>query len=142
LEEKTKELFDYQLRDTILRIKECRENLERDLQKNGIKYEIIRNYLPLTYERNGLDISWYYASYNNCVIEIVDAKNRTVWLPSYGTDKDENNEHWNYLKKYDKEHVELFEKYDFQVHLFNQDFHFLARKNGSLRSMTKCISRS
>jgi len=141
LDKHTQQLFDYQFNDVERRITECLQNLERDLQKNGIQYEILRNPLPLTYHGYGWDTSWYWASYNNCLIEITDTQ-KTVWLPSYGTDTDINNPHWNDLKKYDEQQVNLLRRNGFKVHLFNQDFHFLASKSGSLHCMTKCLCRS
>lgn len=137
-----KQLFDYQFDDVKERIEECLQNLKHDLNQNDIQYEIIRNPLPMTYYRHGFDMSWYWASYNNSLVEVINADEKTIWLPRYGTNEHPRNLQWNDLKKYDQEQVDLLQKNDFQVHLFNHDFHFLARKSGSLHCMTKCLYRS
>lgn len=138
----THKVLTYQLEDATRRIDECIQNLERDLKKHNIQYKILRNPLPLTYYTYGLKTSWYWASYNNCIVEIAENGQKTAWLPSYHNPSYSQNKHWEHLKKYDNKNVEIFRENGFTTHLFKNDFHFLANKNGSLHCMTKCLNRS
>ncbi len=142
LNEDERQLFDYQFDDVQERIEECLQHLKHDLNQNDIQYEIIRNPLPMTYYRHGFDMSWYWASYNNSLVEVINTDKKTIWLPRYATNEHPQNPQWNDLKKYEQEQIDLLQENDFQVHLFNHDFHFLARKSGSLHCMTKCLYRS
>jgi len=97
--------------------------------------------LPLTYYISH-QISWYWASYNNCMVEITEDGKKTAWLPSYYNASHSKNTHWDYLEEYDKQNVEIFRENGFTTYLFKNDFHFLASRNGSLHCMTKCLDRS
>jgi len=142
LDDKTLEIAKVQLEDARKRISECIRKLEANLERKNIEYKILRNPLPLTYYIYGLETSWYWASYNNCLVEITETNQKTVWLPKYHNPSLHKNSHWEYLEEYDQRNVEIFRENGFTTHLFNNDFHFLASRNGSLHCMTKCLNRS
>jgi len=142
LDDKTLEIANVQLEDAKKRISECIRKLEKDLKKYNVEYKILRNPLPLTYYTYGLETSWYWASYNNCLVEITGAGQKTAWLPSYHNPSFHKNSHWEYLKKCDLKNTKIFRENGFTTYLFNNDFHFLASRNGSLHCMTKCLNRS
>jgi|GEM_PF-2480519 len=132
-------IFNNQMFHTQIRINECIENLERSFNSFGKQIKIIRNSLPLTYKKDGYEHHWYWATYNNCLIQ--NGKNKTVWLPTYGHPT-RVNPHWKELKEYDTKNYEKFRKMGFDVHFINTDFHRLAQKNGSFHCISKCLSRN
>lgn len=131
--------------------------------KNGTsKFKIHRIPLPLTYysifdsEKREIR-KWYWASYNNCLVEIDEKPpyTKSVWLPSYAKDyrnyQKTNHEkgeitygNWKKgLKTYEEE-VENFWKNDLgfdNVTLIKADFNMYIRKKGSLACLLNCIER-
>lgn len=140
IDEEIRTVFDYQLNDAKQRIDECIENLQTTFKKRLNKtLKIHRNPLPLTFYREGLKYYWYWATYNNCLIQ--NGTKKTVWIPTYGHDHDFNT-HWNYLEKYDIENQEIFNNLGFEAHLLDTDFNFFARRSGSLHCLSQTIKRT
>jgi len=136
-EDHVRKVFYHQMEDAQKRIDDCIKRLEKTFTRKLKKtLKIHRNPMPLTFERKGNDYHWYWATYNNCIIQ--NGTSKIVWLPTYGHD-DKFNQHWNYLKKYDKENQEKFKTLGFTPHLLNADFHPFAEQNGSLHCLTKSI---
>lgn len=139
--DKEQEIIDEQIKDASDRINECIKNLKQDLSKYNIPYKILRNPLPLTYYTYAPQTVWYWASYNNCLVEISNNE-KNVWLPRYHNNEDIENQQWQQLLKYDEKNEEVFQQNGFNTYLFNHDFHALATNNGALHCMTKCLKRS
>lgn len=140
LDEKEQQIFNEQIKDATDRINECIKNLKDDLNQHNIPYQILRNPLPLTYYNYHLRTSWYWASYNDCLVEISGGE-KNVWLPRYYNNKNFENPHWKELRRFDEKSKEIFQQNGFNTYMFNHDFHALAANNGSLLSMTKCLQR-
>lgn len=137
MENHIRKVFSYQLEDAQKRIDDCIERLKKTFTQQLKKsLKIHRNPMPLTFKQRGNNYNWYWATYNNCIIQ--NGMQKTVWLPTYGHG-DEYNPHWNYLKQYDKENQKKFDELGFTPHLLNLDFHPFAEKNGSLHCLTKSI---
>jgi len=140
IDDEIRSVFYYQLKDAQERINECIEQLtitfEQEMKQS---LKIHRNPLPLTFYNAGLNYYWYWATYNNCLIQ--NGKHKTVWLPTYGH-HDKFNPHWSHLKQYDEENKKIFKKLGFNPHLLNTDFNFFAQKNGSLHCLSKSIERT
>ena len=133
-------LMDYQVKDAKNRINESIQLLQAEIQNRlNIPLKIHRNPLPLTFTGGLVRSHWYWASYNNCIIQ--NGSNKTVWLPTYGH-KDGYDIHLDYLKKYDIENYEAFLKLGYNAHLLDADFNFFAQKGGSLHCLSKSISRN
>lgn len=141
-DDRINDFLNYQLEDATSRINECIGRLTSSFAKLEIPLKIIRNPLPLTYQEIGRKKRlWYWASYNNALVEINGEENKAL-LPSYGTEKDEVNPHWAGLKKYDDENHEIFQREGFKTYRFHNNFHFLSERSGSLHCIVKCLSRS
>jgi len=97
LNRKEKRILDEQIKDATDRINECIKNLKDDLIQHDIPHKIIRNPLPLTYYTYAPLTSWYWASYNNCLVEI-SGEEKNVWLPRYYSNEDFENPHWKELR--------------------------------------------
>ena len=60
------------------------DDVARHLRQHP-EFDVVRSPLPLEIANvGGSDWCWYYATSNNCIVEIIDDANRTVWLPQYG----------------------------------------------------------
>jgi len=92
--------------------------------------------LPLVYHDNKLTRvrHWYFASYNNAIVEIVGDSKR-VWLPTYGHGK------WKVLVSTDEMVRDVWRGLGFETRTLT-DFHPFASNLGSLRCMAKCLERS
>lgn len=135
------QILNEQIKDATNRINESIKNIKQDLDSYNIPYQILRNPLPLTSYTYAPYTSWYWASYNNCLVEITD-KQKNVWLPSYHNKENTENLHWEQLQKFDKKNEQIFRQNGFNINLFNHDFHALAVNSGALHCMTKCLKRS
>jgi hypothetical protein len=60
------------------------DDVARTLRQHP-EFDVVRSPLPLEIANVGdTDWCWYYATSNNCIVEIVDEQEKTVWLPQYG----------------------------------------------------------
>lgn len=109
---------------------EIAELLER------LKFEVIRNPLPLVYVDDAQEKvrKWYYASYNNALVEVNSQEEKTVWLPTYG------HGNWQELQQVDQRNKEIWEGLGFTVILL-EDYHPLAEFAGSVHCITKYVER-
>ncbi|WP_299824753.1 hypothetical protein [uncultured Pontibacter sp.] len=100
-------------------------------------FEVIRNPLPLVYvdDLESKLRKWYYASYNNVLVEITSPTDKTVWLPTYG------HGNWEQLKRTDEENKAIWEKLGFKVVLLT-DFHPFAEFSGSVHCIKKYVKRN
>lgn len=98
-------------------------------------FEVIRNPLPLTY----VDFpdeqarEWYFATSNNCLVEIT-GDSRRVWLPTYGHGP------WEELKATDDANKRLWESLDFEVTQLG-DFNIFAQNLGAVHCIKKYLLR-
>ena len=99
------------------------------------KFEVFRCPLAITWMWNQDQTSkiWYFASYNNCLIQ--QGHQNTVWVPTYGHGS------WLDLKQYDDENKGKWESLGFEV-IELGDVHPLAVRYGGVRCITKCIKRN
>ena len=79
--------------------------------------------------------SWYWASANNCLVQVDPVEGDQVWLPTYGHGP------WEELAGCDEANAALWRSLGFQVHLL-PDCHALAQKLGALRCITKELARA
>lgn len=116
--------------DTPEAFDEVAELLER------LKFEVIRNPLPLVYvdDEQRKVRKWYYASYNNALVEVHSPEVKTVWLPSYG------HGNWQELQRTDEKNREIWEELGFQVVML-EDFHPFAEFAGSVHCIKKYVER-
>ena len=65
-------------------LSEIFDDVARQLKAQG--FEIVRNPLPLTNVDDPVlkERSWYFATSNNCLVQIDDMEGHRVWLPTYG----------------------------------------------------------
>jgi hypothetical protein len=115
-------------------IPELFDDVAQGLTNNG--FEVIRLPLPVIYldEPENKKRFWYFTTYNNCLVEIIDEKNKTIWLPTYGYGE------WEILKKTDERAREIFEELGFKVIMLT-DYHPLAEGSGSLHCIKKYLER-
>jgi hypothetical protein len=105
-------------------------------------FEVIRNPLPLTYadgrrtvEGEWRDVRrWYFASANNCLVQIDDHAGNAVWLPTYGHGA------WRELAATDEVNRRTWEGLGFEVHELGS-CHVLAQNGGSVHCITKYLER-
>jgi len=102
-----------------------------------LKFEVIRNPLPLVYVDDAQERvrKWYYASYNNALVEVKSAQEKTVWLPTYGHGS------WQELQRTDKRNKEIWEQLGFKVSML-EDFHPFAAFSGAAHCIKKYVERS
>lgn len=98
-------------------------------------FEVIRNPLPLTYvdypdERVR---EWYFATSNNCLVEI-DGDSSRVWLPTYGHGP------WEELSVTDDANRRTWEQMGFEVHLLG-DFNVFTQNLGAVHCIKKYLRR-
>lgn len=125
LEQSMSELFD-----------DVAERLE------GKGFEVIRNPLPLTHahgrqlvEGEERDVRlWYFATANNCLVQIDGEAGNEVWLPTYG------HRGWSELAATDAANRRIWEGLGFTVHEL-PSFHAFAQKFGAVGCITKCLER-
>lgn len=97
-------------------------------------FEVIRNPLPLVYvDDPGIKVrKWYFASYNNALVQVKQDNERTVWLPTYG------HGHWPELALTDQENKRIWQELGFTV-IQLADFHPFAENAGSAHCIKKYI---
>lgn len=98
-------------------------------------FDVLRNPLPLTYvdypdERVR---EWYFATSNNCLVEI-DGASKQVWLPTYGHGP------WDELAATDEANRKLWEGLGFKVHQLG-DFNLFTQNLGAVHCIKKYLQR-
>jgi hypothetical protein len=109
------------------------------LRRRGLR--VIRNPLPLTYvdypgrgaEDPGVR-SWYFASSNNCLVQVDPSAGDRVWLPTYG------HGNWPELRRTDEANADLWGSLGFDVVPLG-DYHRFAQNLGALHCITNCYRR-
>ena len=97
--------------------------------------EIVRTPLPLEIVQEGTDWVWYYATTNNCIVEIVDEQHKHVWLPQYGFAPQEH------LKPIDDYVAAMWKGWGFDVTGLG-DFNTMAQCSGAANCMKKILLRT
>lgn len=105
-------------------------------------FEVIRNPLPLTYadgrrsvEGEERDVRiWYFASSNNCLVQIDEREGNHVWLPTYGHGA------WKELAATDEANGRIWAELGFTVHQLTS-FHAFAQRLGAVHCITKDLER-
>ncbi|HYH27274.1 MAG TPA: hypothetical protein VEA19_00690, partial [Actinomycetota bacterium] len=105
-------------------------------------FEVVRNPLPLTYADGEREIDgqtrsvrvWYFATSNNCLVQIDEDAGNQVWLPSYG------HRGWSDLAATDAENERIWQSLGFNVRTL-PSFHAFAQRSGALGCITKVLER-
>jgi hypothetical protein len=130
-----------QLADTLLErptvphaMPEIFDDVARVLRQQG--FEVIRNPLPITYVDDAASRTraWYFATSNNCLVQIDDDAGNAVWLPTYGHGD------WADLAATDAENARIWEELGFTVHQL-ADFTPFAQGLGSVHCIKKYLER-
>ncbi|GAA6621945.1 hypothetical protein [Scytonema sp. NUACC26] len=110
------------------------DDVANTLQNLG--FEVIRNPMPLTYvDLPDIKVrTWYFATANNCLIEIAPNSGNSVWLPTYGHGD------WADLVPIDAENKRIWEELGFKVYELT-DFHPFAQNLGSVHCIKKYLER-
>jgi hypothetical protein len=110
------------------------DDIARQLQNQG--FEVIRNPLPITYVDDPVlrERSWYFATSNNCLVQIDDETGKDVWLPTYGHGP------WSELAATDAENARIWQELGFTVHQL-ADFNPFAQNLGAVHCIKKYLER-
>lgn len=113
---------------------EAFDDVVRQLQRMG--FEVIRNPMPLTYVDDPASRTrfWYFATSNNCLVQIDKRAGNHVWLPSYGHGD------WADLAATDRANQRVWEGLGFTAHML-ADFHPFAQNLGSVHCIKKYLER-
>ncbi len=109
---------------------------------DALGFAVIRNPLPVTHAdgRRWIDGTprqirrWYFASANNCLVQIDPMAGDRVWLPTYG------HEAWRELAATDAANRAIWEELGFAVHEL-PSCHVLAQSHGSVHCIVKELER-
>jgi hypothetical protein len=110
------------------------DDVAHGLESQG--FEVIRNPLPLTYvdDPAARQRFWYFATSNNCLVQIDEAEGSHVWLPTYGHGA------WGELAATDDANRRLWEELGFTVHRL-ADYNVFAQNLGSVHCIKKYVAR-
>ena len=110
------------------------DDVARQLKAQG--FEVLRNPLPLTYvdDPAARQRFWYFATSNNCLVQIDETKGDHVWLPTYGHGA------WSELEATDDANRVVWEGLGFTVHQL-ADFNVFAQNLGSVHCIKKYLAR-
>jgi hypothetical protein len=116
-------------------LNEVFDDVARQLEAQG--FEVVRNPLPLTFvdDPDAKERFWYFATSNNCLVQIDEAGGNHVWLPTYGHGA------WSDLAVTDEANREIWEELGFTVHQL-ADFNVFAQNLGSVHCIKKYLARS
>jgi hypothetical protein len=110
------------------------DDVAKGLESQG--FEVIRNPLPLTYvdDPAARERFWYFATSNNCLVQIDEADGSHVWLPTYGHGA------WSELAATDDANRRIWEELGFTVHQL-ADYNVFAQNLGSVHCIKKYLAR-
>jgi hypothetical protein len=110
------------------------DDVARHLEREG--FDVRRNPLPLTYvdDPNSRTRRWYFATSNNCLVQIDEEAGNSVWLPTYGHGP------WEDLGATDDANRQIWEEMGFEVHQL-ADFNPFAQNLGSVHCIKKYLER-
>ncbi len=132
--------------------KKVLDNIANQLMVAG--FLVYRTPLPLTYCTEGNSRIWFFASYNNCLVQYTKCpRERFVWMPTYGSDF--SNEYvddfqdnskvkcgdWSHLKQYDEKNEQLWKALGFNVVTLTNYLPF-AKERGATRCFSKVLYRT
>ena len=115
-------------------LSEIFDDVARQLEAQG--FEILRNPLPLTHvdDPAARERFWYFATSNNCLVQIDDVAGNQVWIPTYGHGP------WSDLVATDEANRRVWEELGFTVHQL-ADFNVFAQNLGSVHCIKKYLGR-
>ena len=92
--------------------------------------------MPITYvdDAANRERMWYFATSNNCLVQIDDEIGNQVWLPTYGHDP------WAELAATDDANRRIWEELGFDVHQL-ADFNPFAQGLGAVHCIKKYLER-
>lgn len=100
-------------------------------------YSVLRNPIPLI-SKDPKSRSFYLGLYNNCLVERISQKQKTVWLPAYGHASKWKND----LEIYDVINQKIWQKLGYTVKMIIGDFHNYAQGRGGLHCITHELVRN
>lgn len=139
-------------------------------------FEIHRIPMPLTYYnyldgKGNLKFAWFWAAYNNCLVEIDREGNKNVWIPSFSKNiyprsnpsivfpsewqkawkdyyKDEmisrnslKYAEWSELQPHQEQVEKTWKDLGFHVEFIQGNFNWYMQYSGSLKCFSNCIKR-
>jgi hypothetical protein len=121
-------------------LSELFDDVAAQLVEHG--FDVVRNPLPLTYADGRRSVEgqvrevriWYFATANNCLVQIDAAAGDQVWLPTYGHGA------WKELAATDEANRRIWEGLGFRVHQLTS-FHAFAQRAGALHCIAKELER-
>jgi hypothetical protein len=115
-------------------LSELFDDVARELEAQG--FDVLRNPLPLTYvdDPEARQRFWYFATSNNCLVQIDEVEGNHVWLPTYGHGA------WSELTATDDANLRVWEELAFTVHQL-ADFNVFAQNLGSVHCIKKYLAR-
>jgi hypothetical protein len=115
-------------------LNEIFDDVARQLEAQG--FEIVRNPLPLTFvdDPSAKERFWYFATSNNCLVQIDEEAGSDVWLPTYGHGA------WSELAVTDEANRAIWQELGFRVHQL-ADFNVFAQNLGSVHCIKKYLAR-
>lgn len=119
---------------TELAMPEVFDDISEVLEHLG--FDVIRNPLPLIYvdDEEERVRTWYFASYNNALVEIKGEEDRTVWLPTFGHGS------WQELEVTDRENEAIWQRLGFHVIRLG-DHHAFAAYTGAIQLVNRHIRK-
>jgi hypothetical protein len=111
-------------------------------QLAGLGFDVSRTPLPLApfdadggrFGLSGDVRTWYWATANNCLVQIDEGAGNHVWLPTYG------HEPYTWLQKTDEAVKDIWAGLGFEVHQLG-DFNAFAQNEGSVHCIKKYLAR-
>lgn len=115
-------------------LSELFDDVARNLRRLG--FEVIRNPMPITYvdDEESRVRRWYFATSNNCLVQIDEAAGNHVWLPTYGHGD------WEELAATDEANRRVWERLGFTVHQLG-NYHEFAQNLGAVHCIKKYLER-
>lgn len=111
------------------------DNISQYLESLG--FRVLRNPLPLAYidDPSTKQRTWYFATSNNALVQILPSGGKSVWLPAYGFGG------WQALTTTDQINVKAWEAIGFKATLLS-DFHPFAENLGAVHCIKKYLART
>ena len=110
------------------RIEQVIEKLDSD------KFSIDRIPMAFTYREDGFKRTWYFTTYNNCLIQVSD-NNNVVWMPTYGYGD------WSDLSGVDDAAADRYKALGFTVNRL-PNCTDLIHLGGAVHCLAKCLRRT
>ena len=96
-------------------------------------FSIHRVPMSFTYREDGFKRTWYFTTYNNCLIQVAP-DNNAVWMPTYGYGD------WEDLAPIDSQAAAVYKSLGFTVHRL-PNCTDLIHLGGAVHCLAKCLKR-